>query len=114
MLSVRASEGHLYMLDKFLLFISKSPLLIPYSDVGVVHFERVSSAMSASRTIDVRLEMRTDGADITFSAINKEEHPHLSEFLADKKIKVKNQIQEEMVGTQQAVVRGLPRFSVRS
>ena len=62
--------------------------------------------MSASRTVDMKLELRAD-SDISFSAINKEEHAQIADFLADKKIKVKNEIMEEMIGTAQAVTQAL-------
>lgn len=62
--------------------------------------------MSASRTVDMKLELRAD-SDISFSAINKEEHPQIADFLSEKKIKVKNEIMEEMIGTAQAVTQAL-------
>jgi hypothetical protein len=49
--------------------------------------------------------MRTDAPDVTFGAINKEEHTPISEFLQGKKLKVKNEILDEMIGTTSAVVR---------
>jgi structure-specific recognition protein 1 len=120
---VRTSEGFLYLLDKYILFISKQPVLVAYNDVQVCRFERcvalghchgiaelgmhrVSGAVAAARTFDLRIEMRTEASDVTFSSIVKDEHQPISEFLSSKKLKVKNEIMEDMVGTQQAVVRG--------
>lgn len=40
MRTVRANEGQLYFLDKYMLFISKQPVLVSYADVSVARFER--------------------------------------------------------------------------
>lgn len=64
----------------------------------------IAGAMVSSRTVDLRLERQSE-SDITFSALVKDEHPLISEFLESKRVKVSNQVMDDMMGTSQAVVR---------
>ncbi|KAF9585802.1 FACT complex subunit [Lunasporangiospora selenospora] len=96
--SMKANEGVLYPLDKSFLFIPKPPTFIPHSEIGSVTFSRVGggSAVSASRTFDVKFNMKS-GVDYSFSSINREEYANLNEFLQNKKIKTKS-MDEESTG----------------
>lgn len=64
----------------------------------------IAGAMVSSRTVDLRLERQSE-SDITFSALVKDEHPLISEFLESKNVRVSNQVMDDMMGTSQAVVR---------
>lgn len=64
---------------------------------------RIAGAMVTSRTVDLRLERQSD-SNITFSALVKDEHPLIQEFLESKSVKVSNQVMDDMMGTSQAVV----------
>lgn len=59
--------------------------------------------MVSSRTVDLRLERQSE-SDITFSAVIKDEHPLMQEFLESKKVKVSNQVMDDMMGTSQAAM----------
>ena len=60
--------------------------------------------MASARTVDLKLESRSD-ADVTFSAVVKEELEPLSDFLKSVDVKVKNDVNEEMVDSSEVVVR---------
>jgi len=94
----------MYLLERYMLFVSKQPLLIPYSDCHTVRFERLSSGVTTSRTFDMKVQTRSE-ADHIFSSLSKEEHGPISQFLTDRKVRVKNEISDEMVDTKMAVVR---------
>ncbi|KAG2184674.1 hypothetical protein INT43_000587 [Umbelopsis isabellina] len=97
--SMKANEGYLYPLDKCFLFIPKPPTFIPHSEIGVVTFSRVSATTGgSSRTFDMKFSMKT-GHDYQFSSINREEYANLEEFIKSKKIKVKNELNEETTVT---------------
>ncbi|GAB5586132.1 FACT complex subunit [Umbelopsis nana] len=93
--SMKANEGYLYPLEKCFLFIPKPPTFIPHSEIGVVTFSRVSASTGgSSRTFDMKFSMKT-GHDYQFSSINREEYANLEEFIKSKKIKMKNELNEE-------------------
>ncbi|KAI9279685.1 hypothetical protein BC943DRAFT_283908 [Umbelopsis sp. AD052] len=93
--SMKANEGYLYPLEKCFLFIPKPPTFIPHSEIGVVTFSRVSaSSGGSSRTFDMKFSMKT-GHDYQFSSINRLEYANLEEFIKSKKIKMKNELNEE-------------------
>ena len=114
---MKANEGYLYPLEKCFLFIPKPPTFIPHSEIGVVTFSRVSASTGgSSRTFDMKFSMKT-GHDYQFSSINRlvvwnesvsrmafiyitndcsrEEYANLEEFIKSKKIKMKNELNEE-------------------
>lgn len=90
-----------------MLYIAKQPLLIPYSEAHVVKFERVAGVLGSSRTFDLRVVLRS-GEENVFSSLGKDEHSHIFEYLQDRKVSVKNEMHDEMIATQSAIVRPGP------
>lgn len=104
-----AVEGHIFLLDKSLLYISKNPVFIPYSDISEVRFERVSGALTSSaRTFDLIVQTKSAKNEHTFSAVQKEEQGGIEDFLKrDKKLRVKNSIEENAQAISSAVQAAL-------
>ncbi|KNE56200.1 hypothetical protein AMAG_02035 [Allomyces macrogynus ATCC 38327] len=92
--SLKANEGHLYLLEKSVLFVPKPPTLVAHADIAHVTFSRVALAGASSRTIDMVVTLRS-GGDVPLSNIGREEHAPLEEYLRAKKIRVKNELAEE-------------------
>ena len=78
------------MLERYIFFVSKQPLLVELSDVHQVVFSRVSAA-AAGRTFDIKIVTKS-GPEHSFTSINKEEHEVTEAYLRDKKIRVKNEM----------------------
>ncbi|GAA5892755.1 hypothetical protein JCM6882_000573 [Rhodosporidiobolus microsporus] len=94
--NLKANEGQLYFLEKQLLFISKQPTLVSFSEISAVILARVGGALPSARTFDlsIRLKDTAAGGNPVFSALNKEELQNITDFLTMKKIKVKNEMEE--------------------
>jgi structure-specific recognition protein 1 len=91
--NLKAVQGDLFMLDKFLFFVSKSPLLIDLNDIYQVVFSRVGAGATgaAGRTFDLKVITKS-GPEHTFTSINKSDHEVTEAFLRDKRVKVKNEM----------------------
>jgi structure-specific recognition protein 1 len=91
--NLKAVQGDLFFLEKYIFFVSKAPTLIELSDVHQVVFSRVGTGMgaTAARTFDLKIITKS-GPEFTFSSINKEEHETTESFLKEKKIKLKNEM----------------------
>ncbi|EIW73062.1 hypothetical protein TREMEDRAFT_14396, partial [Tremella mesenterica DSM 1558] len=92
--NVKAVQGELYFLDKGLIFIAKQPILIDFSKTETISFSRVGGGIASARTFDMRVVSRAEGTDIIFSSINKEESAHITAFLKEKGVRVKDEIEE--------------------
>ena len=93
--SMKVNEGFLFMLEDAFLFVPKPTIHMPFNDVAMVIFSRVTGGgSSVSRTFDMKVVLRK-GGDYTFSNLNKEEHPLLEAYLRGKKLKVKNEMAAE-------------------
>lgn len=81
------------MLERYLFFVSKSPLLIDLNDIYQVIFSRVGAGTSgaAGRTFDLKVTTKS-GPEHTFTSINKSEHEVTEAYLRDKRVKVKNEM----------------------
>ena len=80
------------MLERYIFFVSKSPLLIELSDIHQVVFSRVGGgAPAGGRTFDIKVVLKS-GGEYMFTSINKEEHEVTEAYLKDKKIRVKNEM----------------------
>lgn len=53
--------------------------------------------MASARTFDLKVITKS-GPEITFTSINKEEHEPVEEYLKSKKLRVKNEMNDEMLG----------------
>lgn len=122
--SMKANEGYLYPLEKCFLFIPKPPTFIPLLEIASVTFSRVGAAGSSSRTFDLKFNMKGGSLTYQFSSINRyvydcmpslgykgrrlasrltcipfyqhrEEYTNLEEFLSNKKIKMKSDLNED-------------------
>lgn len=102
-------EGHLFFLDKALLYISRNPLYVPYSDISEIRFERVSGALTTSgRTFDLIVQLKGSRNEHTFSALSKEEQSSVEDYLKhEKKLKVKNVMEENVQAVNSAIAEAL-------
>ncbi|KAJ3838083.1 structure-specific recognition protein-domain-containing protein [Lentinula raphanica] len=91
--NLKAVQGDLFMLEKYVFFVSKQPTLIELSDIHQVVFSRVGTSMgaAAARTFDLKIVTK-NGPEYTFSSINKEEHEPTESYFKDKKIRIKNEM----------------------
>lgn len=92
--NLKAIQGDLFLLEKYIFFVSKSPLLIEIADIHQVVFSRVGvgagMGAAAARTFDLKIITKS-GSEHTFTSINKEEHESVDAYLKDKKIKIKTE-----------------------
>ncbi|KAI9573558.1 SSrecog-domain-containing protein [Boletus coccyginus] len=91
--NLKAVQGDLFLLEKYIFFVSKQPTLVELSDIHQCVFSRVGVSMgaSAARTFDLKIVTKS-GPEYTFTSINKEEHEPVETFLKDKKVKIKNEM----------------------
>ncbi|KAH7927771.1 SSrecog-domain-containing protein [Leucogyrophana mollusca] len=91
--NLKAVQGDLFLLEKYIFFVSKQPTLIEISDIHQCVFSRVGASMgaTAARTFDLKIVTKS-GPEYTFTSINKEEHEPTESYLKDKKIKLKNEM----------------------
>ncbi|KAF8333409.1 uncharacterized protein EI90DRAFT_2916773, partial [Cantharellus anzutake] len=94
--NVKAAQGDLYFLEKALLFLVKPTTFIEYDSISSVVFSRVGGAMASARTFDIKV-LTKGGQETTFSSINKEEHELIETFLRSKKLRIKNEMNEEIL-----------------
>ncbi|KAJ2921601.1 hypothetical protein H1R20_g15492, partial [Candolleomyces eurysporus] len=91
--NLKAVQGDLFMLEKYIFFVSKQPTLIEIQDIHQAVFSRVGASMgaAASRTFDLKIVTKS-GPEYNFTSINKEEHEVTEAYLMDKKVRVKNEM----------------------
>lgn len=104
--NVKAADGNLYPLEKSLLWVSKQPVYVPYSEIHQAILSRVGGAVASSKTFDLRVSTKS-GTEHTFQSISREELDRLKGWLADRKVRVKNEIAEETTGLAAAAAAGL-------
>ncbi|KAH8825133.1 SSrecog-domain-containing protein [Flagelloscypha sp. PMI_526] len=85
---MKAVQGDLFMLDKHIFFVTKSPTLIAFADIHSISFSRVGSTGTSQRTFDMAVTTR-DGPEHVFSTISKDEQDNLQKYFEDKKVRVK-------------------------
>lgn len=80
------------MLEKYIFFVSKQPVLIELVDIYQVVFSRLGQGMgaSASRSFDLKITPK-NGPDYVFSSIMKEEKNGVEAYLTERKVRVKNE-----------------------
>ncbi len=69
--SIKANEGHLFCLEKSFMFVPKPATYIPFDNIAVIAMSRVGGAVSASRTFDITITMKSGGTEHQFSNINR-------------------------------------------
>lgn len=92
--NLKAIQGDLFLLEKYIFFVSKQPTLVELSDVHQIIFSRVG-ASTAARTFDLKIVTKS-GPEYTFTSLNKEEHEPTETYLKDKKIKIKNEMVQDV------------------
>uniref|UniRef100_A0A7S4HR37 HMG box domain-containing protein n=1 Tax=Odontella aurita TaxID=265563 RepID=A0A7S4HR37_9STRA len=92
--ALRASEGHLYPLEKQFIFIHKPTVLVRFDDVESVEFQRYAGGQGSTRNFDLCVSLINSGDSSTkeyiFSGIDRSDYTGLYNFLSGKKIKIKN------------------------
>ncbi|KAF9807348.1 hypothetical protein IEO21_08260 [Rhodonia placenta] len=93
--NLKAVQGDLFLLEKYIFFVSKQPTLIELSDIHQVVFSRLGAGLgaTAARTFDLKIVTKS-GPEYTFTSVNKEEHEGTEAYLREKKVKVKNEMME--------------------
>ena len=93
--NLKAVQGDLFMLEKYIFFVSKQPTLIELSDIHQVIFSRLGAGMgaTAARTFDMKIVTKS-GPEYSFASVNKEEYDATESYLKEKKVKVKNEMME--------------------
>ena len=88
--NLKAVQGDLFLLEKYVFFVSKQPVLIELVDVHQVVFSRLGQGASASRSFDLKITTKS-GPEYAFSSIIKEEKNGVEAYLAERKVRVKNE-----------------------
>lgn len=97
--SVRAFEGHLYPLEKALLFVNKPVVHIRLTDIQYVEFARVSqTATQTNRSFDLNVYTK-NGETHQFTGMERNEYSPLLQYIQNKKIKIQNLEPEMPTGT---------------
>ncbi|PWY99997.1 putative POB3-protein that binds to DNA polymerase I [Testicularia cyperi] len=104
--NVKAADGNLYPLEKSMLWVSKQPVYVPYSEIHQAILSRVGGAVASSKTFDLRVATRS-GTEHTFQSISREELDRLKAHLAERKVRIKNEMAEETGGLAAAAAAGL-------
>lgn len=89
--SLKASEGHLFPLDRCFLFLTKPTVYIPYSEVSSVTMSRTSTGLTASRTFDLEVNLRGGNLSHVFANIDKEEQETIERYCQEKGLRIKNE-----------------------
>ena len=89
--SLKASEGHLFPLDRCFLFLTKPTVYIPYSEVSSVTMSRTSTGLTASRTFDLEINLRGGNLSHVFANIDKEEQETIERYCQEKGLNIKNE-----------------------
>ena len=91
--NLKAVQGDLFLLERYIFFVSKQPALIEISDIHQVIFSRVGAGAGAStgRTFDLKIVTKS-GPEHNFTSINRDEHEITETYLKDKKVRVKNEM----------------------
>ena len=89
--ALRASEGHLYPLEKQFIFIHKPTVLIRFDEVDYVEFQRYGGGQGSTRNFDLCVSLRgSEKKEYIFSGIDRSDYNGLYNFLSGKKIRIKN------------------------
>jgi structure-specific recognition protein 1 len=94
--SIKASEGFLYCLEKSFMFVPKPAQYISFENISVIVLSRVGGAISASRTFDITVTLKNGAGEHQFSNINREEQKPLQEFFDAKKLKVRDEMVDDV------------------
>ncbi|KAE8147739.1 SSrecog-domain-containing protein [Aspergillus avenaceus] len=93
--SIKANEGLLYFLDKSFIFVPKPATYIQLENIAIITMSRVGGAVSASRTFDITVSLKSGMGEHQFSNINREEQQPLEDFFKAKNIRFKNEMSDD-------------------
>jgi structure-specific recognition protein 1 len=112
---LKAVQGELYFLEKSLIYVAKQPAVVEFQDIHQVVFSRyismpsavlsllnadilnrVGGQMAVARTFDLNVQPKS-GPELTFTSIIKEEHEQIENYLKAKKVRVKNEMLDDMM-----------------
>ncbi|MBN3305407.1 SSRP1 protein, partial [Amia calva] len=84
--SYKASSGLLYPLERGFIYVHKPPVHLRFDEISCVNFAR---GTTTTRSFDFEIETK-QGAQYTFSSIEREEYGKLFDFVNAKKLNIKN------------------------
>lgn len=87
--SVKAFDGHLYPLDKYILFLPKA-ILVSLTDIKEVEFSRVNLSAFAAKTFDMKVI--AINKECTFNSLPKEDFGQLEQYFSEKNIKIVSEV----------------------
>jgi structure-specific recognition protein 1 len=93
--STKAYEGQLYPLDDCLLFLPRA-IRLGLGDISLVEFSRVNISTMQAKTFD--MTVFCDGTH-TFSGLSKDEFGALEQYFAEKKIKARSEVIEDVISS---------------
>jgi len=98
----KANEGHLYLLEKSLLYLYKpEPIYVRHEDIRNIKFLRIDDQQQASKSFDICLVLKVDRS-IIFANVQKQEYEKFLAFMKLKNISTKasmdsnNEVAQEM------------------
>lgn len=92
--SYKASSGLLYPLERGFIYVHKPPVHLRFEEISSVNFAR---GTTTTRSFDFEIETK-QGAQYTFSSIEREEYGKLFDFVTSKKLSIKNRGFKEKKG----------------
>lgn len=95
--SLKANEGHLFCLEKAFIFVPKPAVFVSFDKIAHVTMSRVGGSVSASRTFDVTVKLKSSdgGGEYQFNNINREEQSSLEDFFKMKNLRIKNDLVDD-------------------
>ncbi|KAK6629914.1 hypothetical protein RUM43_003735 [Polyplax serrata] len=84
--SYKAAAGYLYPMERGFIYVHKPPFYIRFEEIASVNFARSGGS---TRSFDFEVELK-NGVIHTFSSIEKDEYEKMFDFIASKKLIVKN------------------------
>jgi structure-specific recognition protein 1 len=85
----KSDDGYLYPLERAFFYVQKPPLLMPYDDVESVEFLRQATGITAAKTFDLAVRMKS-GPDHVFRSIPRSEWANMFEYIQAKQLRIEN------------------------
>lgn len=86
--NLKAVQGDLFLLEKYVFFVSKQPVLIELSDIYQVMFSRLGQGMGASASKSFDHDEESTGVCFLFDHRGEE---RVGAYLAERKVRVKTE-----------------------
>jgi len=94
--NLKANPGEMHLLEKSIIYIGKQPIFIELNEIHQVLFSRVGNVLGTARTFDLTIETKS-GPSYTFNAVNRDEHEMMENYMKSKKIRVTNQMADDVL-----------------